>query len=100
MTEIFKAEETLRIIYLWFSPYEETDAQRHTMCCSNSCSIWLQMVKNLPGIGETLVQSLVEKIPWRREWQPTSVFLSEKSHGWRSLAGHSPWGHKESDTAE
>ena len=39
----------------------------------------------------------VEKIPWRRRWQPTSVFLPGKSHGWRSLAGYSPWGHKESD---
>ena len=28
------------------------------------------------------------------------VFLPEKSHGWRSLAGYSPWGHKESDMTE
>ena len=40
----------------------------------------------------------VGKIPWRRKWQPTLVFLLGKSHGWRSLAGYSPWGHKESDT--
>ena len=42
----------------------------------------------------------VRKIPWRREWQPTAVFLPGKSHGQRSLAGYSPWGHKESDTTE
>ena len=36
----------------------------------------------------------VRKIPWRREWQPTPVFLPEKSHGQRSQAGYSPWGHK------
>ena len=36
----------------------------------------------------------VRKIPWRRKWQPTSVFLPRKSHGQRSLAGCSPWGHK------
>ena len=30
----------------------------------------------------------VGKIPWRREWQPTPVFLSEESHGQRSLAGY------------
>ena len=29
----------------------------------------------------------VRKIPWRRAWQPTSVFLPGKSHGWRSLVG-------------
>ena len=39
----------------------------------------------------------VRKIPWRRAWQPTPVLLPGKSHGHRSLAGYSPWGHKESD---
>ena len=33
----------------------------------------------------------VGKIPWRREWQLTPVFLPEKSHAQRSLAGCSPW---------
>ena len=37
----------------------------------------------------------VRKIPWRRKWQPTPVFWPGKFHGWRSLAGYSPWGHKE-----
>ena len=32
----------------------------------------------------------VGKIPWRRKWQPTPVFLPGKFHGWRSLAGYSP----------
>ena len=40
----------------------------------------------------------VRKISWRRKWQPTPVFWPGKSHGQRSLVGHSPWGHKESDT--
>ena len=40
----------------------------------------------------------VGKIPWRRKWQPTPVFLPGKSLGQRSLAGCSPWGHKEQDT--
>ena len=30
--------------------------------------------------------------PWRREWQPTAVFLPRKSYGQRSLVGYSPWG--------
>ena len=42
----------------------------------------------------------VGRIPWRRKWQPTPVFLPGKSHGQRSLAGYSPWGHKELDTTE
>ena len=42
----------------------------------------------------------VEKIPWRRKWQPTPVFLPGKSHGQRRLASYRQWGHKESDTTE
>ena len=37
----------------------------------------------IPGLG---------RFPWRRKWQPTPVFLPGKSHGWRRLAGCSPWG--------
>ena len=33
----------------------------------------------------------VRKIPWRRKWQPTPVFLPGKSSGQRSLVGYSPW---------
>ena len=40
---------------------------------------------------------MVGKIPWRRKWQPTPVFLPGKSHGQRSLVGYSPRGCKESD---
>ena len=39
-------------------------------------------------------------MPWRREWQPTLVFLPGESHGERSLTGYSTWGHKELDTTE
>ena len=34
----------------------------------------------------------VRKVPWRRAWQPTPVFLPGEYHGWRSLAGYCPWG--------
>ena len=46
------------------------------------------------------VQSLGRKILWRKAWQPTPVFWPGESHGWRSLAGCSPWDRKESDTTE
>ena len=42
----------------------------------------------------------VGKIPWRRKWQPTPVFLLGKFHGQKSLVGYSPWGHKESGMTE
>ena len=44
--------------------------------------------------------SWIGQIPWKRKWQSTSVFLPGEFHGQRSLAGYSPWGHKESDTTE
>ena len=40
------------------------------------------------------------KVPWGRKWHPTPVCLPGKFHGHRSLAGYSPWGHKELDTTE
>ena len=42
----------------------------------------------------------VGKIPQRSKWKPGPVFLTRKSHGQRSLADYSPWGHKELDTTE
>ena len=42
----------------------------------------------------------VGKIPWRRKWQCTPIFLPGESHGRRSLVGYSPRGRKESDTTE
>ena len=56
------------------------------------CSV----VKNLPpNVGDGGFDPWVGKIPWRREWQPTAVFLSGQFHGQRSLVGHT-----ESETTE
>ena len=60
------------------------------------------MIKNLFTMQETGYDSRVMEIPWRREWQPTPVFLpgESKSQGQRSLVGYSPCYHKELDTTE
>ena len=42
----------------------------------------------------------VRKIPWRRKWQPTPVFLPGEFHGQRGLEGYSPWGHKQLNMTE
>ena len=52
------------------------------------------VVKNPPANAGRGVQSLGQKIPWRRIWQPTLVFLPGKLHGWRGLVHYKPWGHK------
>ena len=50
------------------------------------------MIKNLPTNAGRLKRRgfdpWVGKIPWRRAWQPTPVFLPEESHGERSLVGY------------
>ena len=63
-------------------------------------SLVTQMGKSLPVMREMRFDPWVGKIPWRRKWQPTPVLLPGKAHGWRSLAGYSPWGFKEWDTTE
>ena len=63
-------------------------------------SLVAQLVKNLPAMQETWFDPRVGKIPWRKEWLPTPVFLPREFDGQRSLAGYSPCGHKESDMTE
>ena len=46
---------------------------------------------SIPGSG---------RFPWRREWQPTPIFLPGEFHGQRSQVGHSSQSHKESDMTE
>ena len=53
------------------------------------------MVKNFLQCGRPGFDPWVGKISWRREWQPTPVFLPAESHRQRS-----PWVRKESDTTE
>ena len=49
---------------------------------------------------DTQVQSLGWEDPLGEAWQPTPVFLPEKSHGQRSLAGDNPKGRKELDRTD
>ena len=52
------------------------------------------VVKNPPANARDTRDPWVGKIPWRRKWQSTPVFLPGESHGQRSLMGYSPWGCK------
>ena len=63
-------------------------------------SLVAQTVKHLLAMQGPGFDSWVRKVPWRKKWQSTLALLPGKSHGWRSLIGYSPWGHKESDTTE
>ena len=56
--------------------------------------------KNAPASTGDGFSPWVGKIPLRKEWPPTPVFLPGRFHGQRGLAGYSPWGRKESDMTE
>ena len=78
--------------------------------CSRDLNPGMAEFPGFPGGSAVKVSALqcerpgfdhwVGKIPWRRKWQPTPIFLPGESHGRRSLVGYSPQGHKESDMTE
>ena len=63
-------------------------------------SLVAQLVKNLPPMWETWVQSLGREDHLEKEMEPSPVFLPGEFHGQRSLVAYSPQGHKESDMTE
>ena len=63
-------------------------------------SLVAQMVKNLPAMQETWVQSLGQEDPLEKGMASTPLFLPGEFHGQRNLAGYSPWSRKKSDTTE
>ena len=63
-------------------------------------SLVAQTVKNFPAMQKAWFNPQVGKIPWRRIWQPSPVFLPGEAHGERSLVGYSPWDCKDLDVTE
>ena len=61
---------------------------------------WRSGKESTCNVGDVGSDPWVRKIHWRREWQPTPVFLPGESHGQGSLVGYSPWGCKELNTVE
>ena len=61
---------------------------------------WLRQLRIRLQCGRPGLNPWVEKIPWRRAWQPTPVFLPGESHGQRNLVGCSSWDLKELDMTE
>ena len=75
-------------------------AEQGTICMrTNLCGLpwWLSGEESVCQCRRCGLNPWVRKIPWRRKWQPSSVFLPGKSHGHRSLAGYSSWGLQELD---
>ena len=57
-------------------------------------SLVTQIVKNLPAMQETWVQSLGWEDPLEKGMVPTPVLLPGEFHGQRSLVSYSPWDHR------
>ena len=66
----------------------------------DGASLWLRGLRVHLRCRRPWFDHWVRKIPWRREWQPTPVFLPGEFCGQRSLVGYSPWGPKELGTTE
>ena len=76
--------------------------QEATVRTGHGTTDWFQIGKGVRQgciLSPCLFNLYAENI-WRRQRHPTPVLLPGKSHGWRSLVGCSPWGHKESDMTE
>ena len=80
-----------------------------TYTCDIYIDIWASqvalMVKKIPACQHRRhkrcgFDTWVGKIPWRRVWQLTPVFLPREPHEQKSLVSNSPWGRKESDMTE
>ena len=80
-------------IWTWLKQleHEHDGIKAFLLACGKESTCNVGDVGLICGVGE---------IPWRRKCQPIPVFLSGKSHGQRSLAGYSPWDHKELNMTE
>ena len=70
--------------------------------CSSSREFprWLSGKESICQCRRHKLNPWIGKIPWRRKWQTTPVFLPGESHRQRSLVGYSPWGCNHSDMTE
>ena len=105
----FRGEESSPVLNLnitFKNPQKEDLQLWHLASILHTLQLWFrsslvaQAVKNLPAIREAVFDPWVRKIPWRRQWLPTPVFLSGKFHQQRSLVGYILRGTEESDMTE
>ena len=68
---------------------------RKKSCIFLWLSWWLNVKETTCQWGRCRFNPWVSKIPWRRKWQPTPVFLPGKSHKQRCLVGYSPTGRRD-----
>ena len=75
-------------------PTSQVGSKNQLKGCKRTYKCSVSEVGNVFLSGAAKIPTISKK----KKWQPTPLFLPGKSHGQRSLAGYSSWGHKESDT--
>ena len=84
--------------------FQQSEPEKALVICYHSCNTGFpdgsDSKESASSAGDPGFDPWVGKIPWRRKWQPTPVFLPGEAHWQRSLVGYSPWGLKESDRTE
>ena len=90
----FSSVQLLNCVQLFVTLW--TAARQASLSISNSQSLTklmsIESVIPSPGFNPW-----IRKIPWRREQQPTPIFLPGEFHGQKSFMGHSPWGCKDTN---
>ena len=84
----------------WSATVQGVPKSRTPMGDFSSLAWWPDPKEFARNAGDPSSYPWVGKTSWRREWQPTTGILPGEFHGQRSLADHSPWGHKELDMTE
>ena len=97
MIHVLTKQETLLEKRTWAESSRVRQPKRTTLPRTLPNGAGLLAPSSLPG--PPVVKQLMQ-IVWRRQWQPTPVLLTGKSHGRRGLVSCSPWGCEESDTTE
>ena len=86
---------------MFFNPYPlSPDPKLDPDSHNKGLPWWLRQWRIWLRCGRPGLDPWIRKIPWRRKWQPTPVFLPGESHGQRSLVGCRSWSCKELDTME
>ena len=89
---------TLRYPCLWMNSLKwNWKVKEHV---KSKASLVTQMVKRLPAMHKTQVQSLGREDRLEKEMATHSSILAGKFREQRNLVGYSPWGRKESDAIE
>ena len=91
-----------RILHPWEFPGKSAGVRCHCLLIYILLQLprWLNSKESTCQCRSCKLDTSVRKIPWRRKWKPTPIFLPGESHGRRSMVGSSPWGRKESGTTE